>query len=895
MPAPRRRGAGGGASATTSRGRAAPAHATPITPKTNARRHDLALTPASAARSAGIARPTGEDELRKSFEECVKMATGNKINATNSWGLPLIDYFAEMRLLRDGDSINFQKASCTLDGCVKIYASRIDSLDDETKKLHSTLVDDLANSSKKAKNKRGNEGEEGEEGEGKTSKKRGGSNSTLAPDTKSLDLTSLADHVEHSFFNIDPLFHKTCADFDEGGARGLLLNTLAITMDGRVVFDSADVSTNSSDAQLHSGDFGGDEIPLARFPDEILLSLRDLNSKDVCPSLKTFEFNTSTTPSTASFPAFDPQKFVDDAHQVYDQWMADAGDDDDDDDFFGVDSGGVGGVGGVEGMVGVGSADHFHMIPFGDDTSNDVAIPIILNEMRTPGRVLRRQTNSSFAVDDEEGGGGPDEGLDFMMGNEDVDEAAAMMKMMGLGGDVGGDNGEAGANLDAGDDKTGFVFSYFDRGMMNNWAGPELWRSRRLRNRDPKTVAAEDPAEKPKRKSRTQADPIDFTSRDKDIPLEVLFAKGATSINLPKKRKSKGSTGQAAGGRGKKRKTPAEDSDLEDEDDEEMQREAKANLLPEDTRFTVDDFFRFFLKPHWKNSYVILIYLRTKAADETTLPNGVNDELLVDGNPALPHVALGGENGETDFMGGDDLEPLGFDDDDDDDDDMFDDGGMMPDDMAIPGGEGFNLMGEAGGVGHMETLTGEPQNGIGGVDGVGLQGTSGGEFGNGSGISSGMLNYGDQLVALPRKAVRAKALTTYARVAKKVDVRKLKECLWREVQTGWDGSILSTPPSPEDANNVEAAKEAEKDEDESDQELRFTQVIQGLRKFYPPKKLVDISVPFCFICLLHLANENGLELQRVDLAARGDGGDAESEGKGEQRLVDDLIIRKESL
>ena len=46
-----------------------------------------------------------------------------------------------MTLLKDGDSINFQKASCTLDGCVKIYTSRVDAVADETGKLLHGLVD----------------------------------------------------------------------------------------------------------------------------------------------------------------------------------------------------------------------------------------------------------------------------------------------------------------------------------------------------------------------------------------------------------------------------------------------------------------------------------------------------------------------------------------------------------------------------------------------------------------------------------------------------------------------------------------------------------------------------------------------------------------------------------
>lgn len=53
--------------------------------------------------------------------------------------MALIDYFSELSFIRDGDSINFQKASCTLDGCVKIYATRVDSVADETGKLLNGL------------------------------------------------------------------------------------------------------------------------------------------------------------------------------------------------------------------------------------------------------------------------------------------------------------------------------------------------------------------------------------------------------------------------------------------------------------------------------------------------------------------------------------------------------------------------------------------------------------------------------------------------------------------------------------------------------------------------------------------------------------------------------------
>lgn len=93
------------------------------------------------------------------FEEWMKMATDNKINATNSWNFALIDYFHDMSLLKEGDGVNFQRASCTLDGCVKIYTSRVDSVATETGKLLSGLAD----SNNKKKDRDEGDGEESEE------------------------------------------------------------------------------------------------------------------------------------------------------------------------------------------------------------------------------------------------------------------------------------------------------------------------------------------------------------------------------------------------------------------------------------------------------------------------------------------------------------------------------------------------------------------------------------------------------------------------------------------------------------------------------------------------------------------------------------------------------------
>ena len=147
----------------------------PKTPRTNTSRgkeiiEDGALT------VVGAMTPMKRVPILANFEEWMKMATDNKINATNSWNFALIDYFHDMSLLKEGDGVNFQKASCTLDGCVKIYTSRVDSVATETGKLLSGLADSGNKKSRRdedeGEQEEGAEDEEGEDGVKKKPKKR---------------------------------------------------------------------------------------------------------------------------------------------------------------------------------------------------------------------------------------------------------------------------------------------------------------------------------------------------------------------------------------------------------------------------------------------------------------------------------------------------------------------------------------------------------------------------------------------------------------------------------------------------------------------------------------------------------------------------------------------------
>ncbi|RGP73789.1 condensin complex subunit 2 [Fusarium longipes] len=90
----------------------------------------------------------------------------------------------------------------------------------------------------------------------------------------------------------------------------------------------------------------------------------------------------------------------------------------------------------------------------------------------------------------------------------------------------------------------------------------------------------------------------------------------------------------------------------------------------------------------------------------------------------------------------------------------------------------------------------------------------------------------------------------YARVAKKVDVRRLKEELWK----GMDNDILAKQPEHLATPDNEFKQE---------EPLKFTEVMNNLQTVYPKPVMDDISTSYCFICLLHLANEKGLVIENT--------------------------------
>lgn len=73
--------------------------------------------------------------------DLLKESTANKINIKNTWTSTLIDDFMDVNRFKESatDSTNFQHASIVLDGCVKVYSTRVDSVVDEADKLMESV------------------------------------------------------------------------------------------------------------------------------------------------------------------------------------------------------------------------------------------------------------------------------------------------------------------------------------------------------------------------------------------------------------------------------------------------------------------------------------------------------------------------------------------------------------------------------------------------------------------------------------------------------------------------------------------------------------------------------------------------------------------------------------
>lgn len=565
-------------------------------------------------------------------------------------------------------------------------------------------------------------------------------------------------------FSVDPLFKKASADFDEGGAKGLLLNHLAIDGNGRIVFDSSDDSGDGKaadrrdsmepeqmdgefDESAHSEEAAKPEDPAADvdidisalgakfFPD-----LAKLDEQDICPSLKNFDLSDAN--ASMDLPFLKPP----------------------------------------------------------EDWKHDL-------DRRRSGAVFDDNNALGFDDDDDAGLGGFDMPAEtgFGEGGEAWAREAALEPQLRvhtntLNGDEGemDDNGEIGgfepANPHFGvrlvhskEDEQENILHFFDEALQKNWAGPEHWKIRKFKEA---AKSANTPAVKRKEKEPFE---IDFAGTMSQAVADALYTPSSSNsyISLPKN----------------------------------QWRSKTRNLLPDDKHFNSRQLLRLFLKPKARMGS-----RRTASAPAMEdVPEGEVDEAYWAQNrdneaaEAAEEAVQG--NYDADFFQDDGLGAVAT---------MEDDSEVFADaretfSPALEGDDGAPVA----------------------MDGI-LNGNQDGAFGT-------------QLVTQSRKL--RPEYVQYARVAKKVDVRRLKEEMWRGIgyeKVCLDDSMYDLaayqvqealmPQTPSRAPAVPLAQGP-------DDALKFTDVMNNLQNVYPKQAMADISTSYCFICLLHLANEKGLMIE----------------------------------
>ena len=235
-------------------------------------------------------------KLAEMYTAIIKMSSENKINNKNSWDLKLIDHMrhliSEEPTGNGTRGVNFQKASCTLDASVKIYSHRVD----DTWTTSYRILENLSRNGA-AEYDEGSEVVKGPARVGsKAISSRNGLTSTIEPDKEKLNT-----HKVESDYCADAMFHKMSQAFDEGGAKGMLLNNLRVSPNSStLVFTSENLITSDEDGNTSAPALESNSpVDIS----EILLKsgvvLSDLESMTVAPALDQYRSDIELLSSSA--------------------------------------------------------------------------------------------------------------------------------------------------------------------------------------------------------------------------------------------------------------------------------------------------------------------------------------------------------------------------------------------------------------------------------------------------------------------------------------------------------------------------------------------------------------------------------------------------------------------
>ena len=131
----------------------------------------------------------------------------------------------------------------------------------------------------------------------------------------------------------------------------------------------------------------------------------------------------------------------------------------------------------------------------------------------------------------------------------------------------------------------------------------------------------------------------------------------------------------------------------------------------------------------------------------------------------------------------------------------------------------------------------------------------------------------------------------YATVAKKVDVKRLKRDLWNELESHFINDTTTIEDNIDlpitDVSESETSLLTSSNGLPNPSEPSMISFQETVRILGQEQSQTDITLPFYFICILHLANEKGLRLEQ--------GNDDAESTEAQQRLLSDFSIYRDEL
>ncbi|XP_072490884.1 condensin complex subunit 2 isoform X2 [Notamacropus eugenii] len=220
-------------------------------------------------------------QIADHYSTCIKLSTENKITTKNAFGLHLIDFMTEILQEKDSELTNFKVAAGTLDASTKIYAVRVDA-------VHADVYRVLGGLGKSAPSAEGADSQEADEDPAapgtikkvqKPKKKHQGK--TIEQNLNNINISE-ADRK----YEIDPMFQKTAASFDECSTAGVFLSSLHCSDYRSELLFHSDVRPLSTAEPLEFPTLGSVEVA-----DLKTALMQCVEERQICPSLAEFQFS----------------------------------------------------------------------------------------------------------------------------------------------------------------------------------------------------------------------------------------------------------------------------------------------------------------------------------------------------------------------------------------------------------------------------------------------------------------------------------------------------------------------------------------------------------------------------------------------------------------------------